>query len=222
MKSRAFTLIELLVVISIISLLASIVISSLGSARLKGLETSIKSNLRSAINAQELEYDKASPNTYAAGSIAPAALSGMLQAIDTAGGTTGYYSRDGTRWAVSAKLDSNTQKNWSADGSSVVSWDTQDVNVSGAFVSSGVKMNWVTAVSACALSRGRLPTIEQLESLFLAHNSQVPTAFLPSSYWSNTSGLGNNTAYYINLNNNVILSSNKTSSLFKYYVRCVR
>src|SRR4051812_36710993 len=55
---RGFTLIELLVVISIISLLSSVVLSSLGSARIKARDTKRKADLRQITLALALYYDK--------------------------------------------------------------------------------------------------------------------------------------------------------------------
>lgn len=54
MHTRGFTLIELLVVISIVGLLASVVISSLGSSRLKARDARRIADLRTIRNALEL------------------------------------------------------------------------------------------------------------------------------------------------------------------------
>lgn len=54
---RGFTLIELLVVIAIIGILASVVLASLNSARDKGADAAIKSNLNNARAQAELYYD---------------------------------------------------------------------------------------------------------------------------------------------------------------------
>jgi prepilin-type N-terminal cleavage/methylation domain-containing protein len=63
-KTKGFTLIELLVVIAIIGILSSVVLASLNSARNKGADAAVKSNL-SGIRAQaELVYDSATPNSY--------------------------------------------------------------------------------------------------------------------------------------------------------------
>ncbi len=59
MKSvrTGFTLIELLVVIAIIGILASVVLASLNSARAKGADASIRSNINNMRAQAELYYD---------------------------------------------------------------------------------------------------------------------------------------------------------------------
>jgi prepilin-type N-terminal cleavage/methylation domain-containing protein len=59
-----FTLIELLVVIAIIGILSSVVLASLNTARNKGNDAAIKSNLAEARAQAELFYD-ANGNSYA-------------------------------------------------------------------------------------------------------------------------------------------------------------
>jgi prepilin-type N-terminal cleavage/methylation domain-containing protein len=54
---KGFTLIELLVVIAIIGILSSVVLASLNSARSKGNDTAVKSNLLNARTQAELFYD---------------------------------------------------------------------------------------------------------------------------------------------------------------------
>ncbi len=57
MKNKGFTLIELLVVISIISLLSSVVLSSLNTARQKSRDARRMSDLRQIQTAVELYFD---------------------------------------------------------------------------------------------------------------------------------------------------------------------
>ncbi|MBI3421025.1 MAG: prepilin-type N-terminal cleavage/methylation domain-containing protein [Candidatus Sungbacteria bacterium] len=57
LRTRGFTLIELLVVISIISLLASIVLASLNSARAKARDTARSANVKSLKTALEFYFD---------------------------------------------------------------------------------------------------------------------------------------------------------------------
>ena len=56
-KNKGFTLIELLVVIAIIGILSSVVLASLNTARNKGADAAIKSNLANARAQAELFYD---------------------------------------------------------------------------------------------------------------------------------------------------------------------
>ncbi len=58
-KNKGFTLIELLVVIAIIGILASVVLASLNTARAKGANAAVKSNLNNVRAQAELVYDTA-------------------------------------------------------------------------------------------------------------------------------------------------------------------
>lgn len=61
---RGFTLIELLVVIAIIGILSAVVLASLNTARSKGNDAAIKSNLTNSRAQSELFYDS-NGNSYA-------------------------------------------------------------------------------------------------------------------------------------------------------------
>ena len=60
-----FTLIELLVVIAIIGILASVVLASLNSARAKGANATIKSNMANIRPQAAIIYEDADPQSYA-------------------------------------------------------------------------------------------------------------------------------------------------------------
>ena len=82
-----FTLIELLVVIAIIGILSSVVLASLNTARNKGADASIKSNLAGTRAQAELFYD-ANSNKYDNGS----AASDVCNTSALANGVKGIYT----------------------------------------------------------------------------------------------------------------------------------
>ena len=128
-SKKGFTLIELLVVIAIIGILSSVVLASLNSARSKGADASIKTNLANIRAQAEILYDNNNPNTYSGlcadtvianqMSGAAGALGGtVVSAIGTAGtATTVICHVNGTNsaWAVASALKSNTANSWCVD-----------------------------------------------------------------------------------------------------------
>src|SRR3989344_5805221 len=95
-RSKAgFTLIELLVVIAIIGLLSSVVLASLNSARNKGADAAIKSQLKSLQSQAEIIYDGATPNSYE-GVCEDANVISQVTAAGNAGGATTIAFTDAT------------------------------------------------------------------------------------------------------------------------------
>ncbi len=83
---KGFTLIELLVVIAIIGILSSVVLASLNTARGKGADAAVKSNLNNMRAQAEIVYDDA-PASYA-GVCANANVLKAMTAAATAQGLT--------------------------------------------------------------------------------------------------------------------------------------
>ena len=111
---RGFTLIELLVVIAIIGILSSVVLASLNTARNKGADAAIKSNINNARAQAELYYDGNS-NSYgntgsgvceALASATPGGIASMKAGATAAGSTAVACFSTGTAWAMSALLKS--------------------------------------------------------------------------------------------------------------------
>ena len=111
-KNKGFTLIELLVVIAIIGILASVVLASLSSARVKGADSSVKANLNSIRAEAEIYYlDKGDYNGLCAHVLT------MREAAVNAGTLTEERCFDTqlTIWAAWVQLKSDKTKAWCVD-----------------------------------------------------------------------------------------------------------
>lgn len=127
--NKGFTLIELLVVVAIIGILASVVLSSLNSARAKSVDVAIKANLANIRTQAEVIYDTAGnysglcAETTVANQLAAAAsaLSGgavvdsALANIGTAAKVSCHLAADNLSWAVSSGTKVTPANSWCVD-----------------------------------------------------------------------------------------------------------
>src|SRR3989338_5002381 len=80
-SNTGFTLIELLVVIAIIGLLSGVVLASLNTARTKGADASIRSNLKTVQTQAELYYDAAQKYSDGSAGLASAACANTASTV---------------------------------------------------------------------------------------------------------------------------------------------
>lgn len=103
--ARGFTLIELLVVIAIIGILSSVVLVSLNSARQKGSDAAIKSNLATIRTQSNLYYDNNTSsyaNVCSDPTVSAALTSAKSQSVNNAGGC--FNNASSTAWVASVPL----------------------------------------------------------------------------------------------------------------------
>ena len=120
-SSRGFTLIELLVVIAIIGILSSVVLVSLNSARNKGADAKIQTQLSQARAAAEIYYSGTGGNTYGSAQTTCAGMfadtaSGMSQNL-AAISTTKDCGNSTTAYSIAAALPSGGA--WCIDSTGV-------------------------------------------------------------------------------------------------------
>ncbi|MEJ0053928.1 MAG: type II secretion system protein [bacterium] len=129
---RGFTLIELLVVIAIIGILSAVVLASLNTARSKGNDAAVKSNLVTVQTQAELFYDSngskyntdgstgvavaTCPTTGATMFAADPTIKAAIAAATSAGGTAVCYMKtDGQAYAIQVPLKAVANTYWCVD-----------------------------------------------------------------------------------------------------------
>ena len=125
-KQRGFTLIELLVVIAIIGILSAVVLASLSTARQKGQDAAVQSDLSTIQTQAEIYYGSTGGNSYGTAAAVCTATAGTLWADTTVanavkgaqgaanGGTVACQS-SGQAYAVQGKLTANPTWYWCVD-----------------------------------------------------------------------------------------------------------
>jgi prepilin-type N-terminal cleavage/methylation domain-containing protein len=117
---KGFTLIEILVVIAIIGILSSVIIAALNSARDKGANALVESQMASLRAQAELIYSTVTPNSYDT-VCGDTKFSSMLDNASSTGGNSSGCSSDLNGWSAWAglKVLEGTNGYWCSGSSGV-------------------------------------------------------------------------------------------------------
>lgn len=151
-KNKGFTLIELLVVIAIIAVLASIVLVSLNTARIKGRDARRIADIKSLQVALEMYYDSTS-NVYPAAltSLAPTYIPAIPK--DPKDGSTNYsYSASGSAHTLGATKAYHLGARMEDAGHSALSTDVDNDNSTANVWATYFDGNGTGSANACATS----------------------------------------------------------------------
>ncbi len=146
---RGFTLIELLVVIAIIGILSSVVLASLNTARARGADAAIKSNLANARAEAELFYDTAGNYTNVCLGTGTNVIGDSVQAAATAGGW-GTYTRNTTIGSTANAVCNDSATAWAAQSGLKSSTGVQCIDSTGTSVTSTSTRLTTTTDTSCA------------------------------------------------------------------------
>ena len=131
--TRGFTLIELLVVIAIIGVLSAVVLASLNTARSKGNDAAIKSDLNGIRTQAAIYHDSTAGNQSYTGLCADTTVANQISGADGANGAsatvTCNVAGDGSAYAVSSPLVAQTGEYYCVDSIGVATTTTTDLGV---------------------------------------------------------------------------------------------
>lgn len=113
--NKGFTLIELLVVIAIIGILSSVVLASLNSARNKGADAAIKSNINNARAQAALYYDTNGSAYTGVCASATSGVANMITGATNAGSAVAGCNANANGFAIFAQLKTDTSMYYCVD-----------------------------------------------------------------------------------------------------------
>ena len=138
-RSRGFTLIELLVVIAIIGILSAVVLASLNTARQKGSDAAIQSDLSAIQTQAEIVYGS-SGNAYGTVYVSTGSCTATLNTLFgdpviakaitgiTSAGSSGIMCNSSAQtYAVSAALVAQSGKYWCIDNTGSAKIETSQI-----------------------------------------------------------------------------------------------
>ena len=129
---NGFTLIELLVVIAIIGVLSAVVLASLNTARSKGNDAAVESDLNGIRTQAAIYYDSPTGgNQSYTGLCADTTVANQIAGADSANGAsatvTCNVATDGTAYAVSSPLVAQTGEYYCVDSIGTATTTTTDL-----------------------------------------------------------------------------------------------